>query len=75
MSIKEFNADNIYEIPRIIDKMIEKNEINVCTMTRKLNINRKTFYNKLYGDKIDIIFLMDILKYLGVNTSIKLAIN
>ena len=34
MSIKEFNADNIYEIPRIIDKMIEKNEINVCTMTR-----------------------------------------
>ena len=54
--------------------MIEKNEINVCTMTRRLKINRKTFYNKLYGNKIDIVFLMDILKYLGVNTSIKLAI-
>lgn len=73
MSTKEFNADNIYEIPRIIDKMIEKDEVNVCRMTKKLNINRKTFYNKLYGDKIDIIFLMEILNYLGINTSIKLA--
>ena len=68
--IAKFGSHDYHRILPFIRKHIERYEINVSTLCAKLNFNRSTFYYKLYGDKIDLDFVVILCNHLGIKFSL-----
>lgn len=74
MSKKEICAHDTDTILPVIRQFIERNEINVSQMCKETGIARSTLYEFLYEEPKALLRLQKIASYLGLEISIKPAI-
>lgn len=73
MSKKIYDAHNYKDILPYLANHIEKKEINISNFCEKYDFNRKTFYNNLYGEKVNIEFVFKLCNALGIKLCFGLA--
>ena len=67
---KKINANELLDI---ISNAIKKKDVNISTMTSRLDIPRSTFYDFLYKDNETLKRIDKLCEYLGIEIKIELV--
>lgn len=64
---------NAYNLLDLISNVIEKNEINVSSMSKEIGIPRSTLYDFLYKENKSLERIDKLCEYVGIKIKIELV--